>query len=503
MLDGRNHAWDFRRTAERALLALACLIFALLSRYHWHQICDDAFIAFRYADHLVAGLGPVWNRGEAVEGYSSPLWLAILVAGRAVGIDLPLWAGLLGVGFSALCLVCVHRLAFALSDSRPVAAGSCAAASLLYPIYYWAPAGLETALFAALITAASWSLVARSTWAWTLFAACLGVVRPEGPFLACALVGLAARTQGRRSLRPGRLCLALGPALAWLIFRRAFYGDWLPNTYYAKATGSLIFRLETGLVYAIWALVGLVVTAVAAHLAGLTNRKVIGVLLFLVLALAAVIVGGGDWMWHARMLAPVLPSLVGLAAAAIGRARSQRRPVLVLACVSVLSMFFPRPALLANVLTGKRLPPTAYQEGTMIPAALAAAEFVASKYPSDALVAVNHAGALPFALPNPALDMTGLTDRHIAHEVEGALHQKFDPAYVLARKPRIVVLNSRTRPGAGGAWYHVGYWVGETALVAQPEFRTNYRPVDTFWEWRWLGDVPSYILLFERVEKNP
>jgi hypothetical protein len=502
-LDGTNQVWNFRRMAERALLAFACLMFVLLSRYHWHQICDDAFIAFRYADHVVAGLGPVWNRGEAVEGYSSPLWLGLLVVGRAAGIALPLWSGVLGVFFSALCLVFVHRLAFALSDSRLVAAGASAAASLLYPIYYWAPAGLETALYAALMTAATWSLVARSTWAWSLVAACLGVARPEGPFLSCALVGLAAVANGRSGLRPGRICLALGPALAWLVFRRAFYGDWLPNTYFAKATGSLVFRLETGVVYAIWAVGGLVVTAATAYLAGMATRKVTSAILFLALALAVVVVGGGDWMWHGRMLAPVLPSLVGLAAVAIGRAPSQRRPVVALVYALVLSVFLPRPALLADALVGRRLQATAYQEGTMIPAALAAARFIAAKYPADSLVAVNHAGALPWALPNPVLDMTGLVDRHIAHDVEGSLHEKFDPAYVLARKPRLVVLNSRTRPGAGGAWYHVGYWVGETALVAQPEFRANYRPVDTFWEWRWLGGVPSYILLFERIDKNP
>ncbi len=31
---------------------------------------DDAFISFRYADHLARGEGLVWNPGERVEGYS-------------------------------------------------------------------------------------------------------------------------------------------------------------------------------------------------------------------------------------------------------------------------------------------------------------------------------------------------------------------------------------------------------------------------------------------------
>jgi hypothetical protein len=148
------------------------------------------------------------------------------------------------------------------------------------------------------------------------------------------------------------------------------------------------------------------------------------------------------------------------------------------------------------------LPQTSFQEGTMVSAAFSAARFIAARYPADALVAVNHAGALPYALPNPALDMAGLADRHIAHEVDGGLHEKFDAAYVLARKPRVVVLNSRVRPGTGGTWYHAGYWSGETALFTTPEFSASYRPVDSFWEWHWVGGVESYIVLFERISPS-
>jgi hypothetical protein len=154
--------------------------------------------------------------------------------------------------------------------------------------------------------------------------------------------------------------------------------------------------------------------------------------------------------------------------------------------------------LLADAFAGRSLPPVAYQEGTMVPAALAAARFIAARYSADALVAVNHAGALPYALPNPALDMTGLADRHIAHEVEGGLHHKFDAAYILARKPRVVVLNTRTRPGTAGVWYHPGYWPGETALVTQPEFAATYHPIDGYWEWHWQAVADNFIVLYER-----
>ena len=487
------------RLAEQVLLGLAGLCFVVLTRYHWQQICDDAFITFRYVNNLAAGVGPVWNRGEHVEGYSSPLWLGILVVGRMVGAALPAFAGALGIACAALCLVFVHRLVFDLVQSRVAAAAACAAASLVYPLYFWAPSGLETTLFAALVIFAAWSLIVPSGWRWSLAVALLGVARPEGPFLVCALVVLTRLAHGRGAVRPGFLALGLAPALAWFLFRRGYYGDWLPNTYYAKATGPLLWRVESGILYASWALGLFLATALAVWLAGIADRKVRCALAFLSLVLAAVVVAGGDWMWHGRMLLPVVPALVALAAAGIARAPRSRRLVLALACALAGSGFLTGVTLLADAFAGRRLPQTAYQEGTMVRAELAVAQFVAGRYPADALVAVNHAGALPYALPNPALDMTGLVDRHIARKVAGGLHQKFDAAYVLSRKPRVVVLNTRTRPGTVDEWYHPGYWLGETALVAQPEFAAAYRPVEIFWEWHWQPVADNFIVLFERI----
>jgi arabinofuranosyltransferase len=490
-----------RAIVEPSLLGLAALAFVALARYHWQYVADDAFIAFRYARNLVAGLGPVWNPGEAVEGFSSPLWLGLLAAGGLVGFSLPGWAGGLGVAFLALCLVFVHRTCAGLRQSRLAAAVACFATALIYPLHYWASAGLETALFAALITATVWSLLASSPHAWVPVAACLGVARPEGPFLVVALLGLVVLAHGRDSLRAHRLAVALAPMLLWLLFRRFFYGDWLPNPYYAKATGALLPRIEAGLIYSLWALLAWLVTATAAWLADAFDRRVLAALAFLAVVLALVVGEGGDWMWHARMVVPVLPALVAVAVGAIGHARLRRRFVATLACVLAWSAFAPKANLLVDALGGGRLPPSSFQEGTLKEASSAAARYIADHYSPKELVAVNHAGAVPFALQNPALDMTGLTDRHIAHEREGAVHGKFDPAYVLSRRPDLVVLNSATRPGSDGVWYHPGYWDGETALVAQPGWEEWYRPVDRFWEWRWVGDVPRYVVLFERVSR--
>ena len=480
-------------------MSLGTLFFLVLAHYHWQHVSDDAFIAFRYVRNLLAGQGPVWNPGERVEGFSSPLWLGLLAAGGTIGLPLTAWAGGMGVFFLGLTLFVVHRTTEALCNSRVAAAAACVAATLIYPLHYWAAAGLETTLFVALLTAAVWSLVVDGSSCWAPVAAALGVARPEGPLLVVALLALVAVAHGRAALGWRRVFLACAPMVGWFLFRRLFYGDWLANTYYAKATGAFLSRIETGLLYASWAIVVCLLTAASLWLAGAIERKTVAVLVFLAWVLAIVVGEGGDWMWHARMVAPVLPALVALATAAIARATWRRGAVVLVVSLLAWADFSAPASLLVDALAGGRLPSSAFQEGTLAQASLSAASFIARHYPKEARVAVNHAGALPYALPNPAVDMTGLADWYIAHNRQGGVHQKFDAAYVLSRKPDLVVLNSATKPGTEGVWYHPGYWEGETSLLAQPAWSESYRPVDAFWEWHWVADAPRYIVLFERI----
>lgn len=84
-------AIDERRAGLRLLsgtiLFSASLIF--LGNVYRHQALqwDDAYITFRFAQHLVDGHGLTWNVGGArVEGYSSLLELLLLALGMRIGI---------------------------------------------------------------------------------------------------------------------------------------------------------------------------------------------------------------------------------------------------------------------------------------------------------------------------------------------------------------------------------------------------------------------------------
>ena len=80
------HARGAPRGRRIALALPACLPALMIAVGGWsHRWMDeDAFINFRIVDQIFAGHGPVFNAGERVEAATSPLWLFVLVVGRAV-----------------------------------------------------------------------------------------------------------------------------------------------------------------------------------------------------------------------------------------------------------------------------------------------------------------------------------------------------------------------------------------------------------------------------------
>src|SRR5689334_6986454 len=73
-------------SVSAALLAvLGALALVHVVKRAW--TCDDAFISYRYARHLVEGRGLVWNPGERVEAYTNPLFTLGLAAAMALGAE--------------------------------------------------------------------------------------------------------------------------------------------------------------------------------------------------------------------------------------------------------------------------------------------------------------------------------------------------------------------------------------------------------------------------------
>src|SRR5581483_6476600 len=76
-------------------LLLLCFSFQVFAFTH-----NGPFITFRYADNLRHGLGPVFNAGDRVEGYSCPLYLALTTLLLFLPGDVLFRAKALGVLFA-------------------------------------------------------------------------------------------------------------------------------------------------------------------------------------------------------------------------------------------------------------------------------------------------------------------------------------------------------------------------------------------------------------------
>ena len=447
--------------------------------FFWNHMGDDAYIFFRYAEHLSVGEGLRWNVGlPTVEGFSSPLWVLCLGVG-GIFVDIPIfarWFGLLCLGGAFFEL---HR------TMKPSWFTGCAllSLSLVMGLHYWGTAGLETPLYLWLLLV-SLPLLSRSSvgfWNWVALGL-LGITRPEAPAIVCLVLCLRwfrFRTWSNKYL------LALAPMLGWQLYRLWYFGDWLPNTYWAKASGDLYGRLLSGWNYAGWLLIPLVI--------GIWKSTDKLVWIPSIALWSIVVVGGGDWMWHHRLLVPVLGIVVYLGWTVEGRWRY--------ALVASMIPYWIKPAMVWAVLgcvwTGKTLPTTEFQEGNLIVVSERLADEIREVYPTDSLIAVNHAGVLPYFLSDyDFLDMSALNDRHLAR-LEGGLHQKFDAEYVLNQQPDLVVLNSFVDPKTDMG-YQPNYWEGETALFVHPRFKEEYVPIAKVWRRVRHGGGFASIWLFQR-----
>jgi len=236
-----------------ALLVVATVVGA--SRLGF--LCDDAFIAFRYVSNAHDGAGLVWNKPPflPVEGYSCFLWAMLLWGTWTVtGLEPPEVANTLSIGFGLvqLALVVAAARRFRHRDGRS-AGGAVAITAVAVVVgnrtfLQWLTSGLETALFnvafVGWVTLAFRSAAERSTrWlaAWSTFAAIAALTRPDGLLLAVATAGAAFLTMLHRERRIGAAVVGLSPllaVLAHLAWRVWFYGEWLPNTYYAKVAAA-------------------------------------------------------------------------------------------------------------------------------------------------------------------------------------------------------------------------------------------------------------------------
>ena len=235
-------------------------------------LTDDAFVSFRYARNLLEGHGLVFNRGEYVEGYTNFLWTLELAAlWGFFGLRPEHAAPWLSAACTAATVAALLWWAARLPELKQRKLTAWMALGLLCSSATFAAwtsgGGLETRQFTlftvlAVVCLSLYRRSRRGLTAASLSLAAAALTRPEGLLIAaCCFAWFAAQRlldaagieNARPRLdRPGLLRLALPFAVligGHFLFRYAYYGEWLPNTYYAKHVRPWY---EMGFVY-LWA----------------------------------------------------------------------------------------------------------------------------------------------------------------------------------------------------------------------------------------------------------
>jgi len=421
--------------ALAALLALAALVWWGTHAWRERFLSDDAFISFRYAEHLAHGLGLVWNAGERVEGYTNFLWVLLMAAGMRLGLAPEGLSIALGLA-SGLALLAVVFVAGGAGPLGRVRGGVLALLLAAHGSFAaWSTSGLETMLFTLLVWGATWRFLverrepARAPWVAALLFALAALTRPEGPLFA-GLAGLFLVCECVRGRAELRRVLVFGlvfavPVVAHVLWRRAYYGDWLPNTFRAKVPGTWFGQgaVYLGLYQQHYRALFLVPFALLAF-AGKRRSEAALVAAMLVAYLAYVLAVGGD-RFEFRFLVVVLPHFTWLvvegASALPGLAASPAtRRALAVASIAALALF------LVLTLRGYRweggevadIQPIAgvrayaerrVEEGEFLRACIERGEL-----PANVVLCVGGAGAVPYYTRWTTIDRRGLNDATIA-----------------------------------------------------------------------------------------
>ena len=185
---------------------------------------EDAYITFRFSRNLATGIGPVFNPGERVMGFTSAPWMLWNALGYLLLKDPLLWSRIWTTLGDAVTLVVLGTL---LRRSASLTAAWCFNGFFAVWPFFAAvgTSGMENSLMFTLIVLGA-ALAARGSSASGPVMALLALWRPEG-LASAAVLALGARWRDR----------AIGAALAiaGLFALAAYYGSPLPQSLYAKA----------------------------------------------------------------------------------------------------------------------------------------------------------------------------------------------------------------------------------------------------------------------------
>jgi arabinofuranosyltransferase len=473
-----------------SLLAYFAIFNFLRNSYLYTTILDDAYIFFRYAENVSNGFGFVWNIGEPpVEGYTSFFYLATLILGKSLSLNLESFAIIFGTVTSALTLFYVYFIYNHLysENSKTGSANIISVVILaLSPAYaYWSGAGMETSFYSMFVVLTFYYFLKlpENSKASLLKGALFGllcIIRFEAVlFFLVSLYYLMKEDNSlfRFKIKKSAILFATSFAIifgTYFIWRWSYFGYFFPNTFYAK-TGGGIQQVTGGFLYIIKALrlfygfgwIPIILVILFFRKSMFTNKAIFLFCIGLVSLLTTILIGG-DHFHLGRFVLPVFPLLFVFFPPALDKMLSIHnehlnlklsfRTAIILFIVAAIIIVKPvnREAIkgFQNLLDSKKEVIEVYDKSTETEIIdwqhgwIIMGSTLKRIANEDDYIAAVPIGAIGYYSKMNVIDMVGIVDPVIAHESlpEDKLekwtagHTKGDGKYILSRKPEYIQL---------------------------------------------------------------
>lgn len=428
------------------ILLIACILFLLQLWYFGPYTIDDAFISYRYAQHLAQGHGFTWNPGCApVEGFTNFLWVVVLSCFFIVTADLVVTSKILSAVAGIITIFLLER------SSRTISQSNSALTAIPSLIFSLAPftafhsaEGLETTFYTMLISLVVYAALRiqeteSSKWVHLLYSGIFlsGLTRPEGILFGAAIIISIIFSSNRyrlplhSSLRSFTVFFILG--VIYFIWRWKYFGYLFPNPFYIKHGFSLYH--SNGAEYVGWFLL---IYALVPFIIFFSNifrknfsRKVY-VIIAPILLILIFYLGVDPIMGTAhRYLMPLFPVvLLLIVPRSLGEQRSSSI-IISAGCFLTIVIIF--------IATFSDLKKEAieYTRG-MNSAHIKLGKLLHSIYskPESRLLVCGDAGAIPYYSGFRTIDLIGLNNPSLVHD-------GFSSDYIFNQQPDVLALYSK------------------------------------------------------------
>jgi hypothetical protein len=481
----------------------AWLLFLLHASIYGNWLIDDAGISLAYAANLAGGHGLVSQPGmPPVEGYSNPTWTIGLALINLLFGSNPLWTlKLASILLVLVSFLVIHRVISRMpwpSVNGPAFTFVVLACCSVNPSFViWTTSGLENPLFVTLILVLlglSINLVQsgvpiRQAGVAGLVAGLVALTRPDG--VIYALIYPFALLLFRVDRQPWRfrhlasyIALFVAVVATYVSFRLAYFGEWLPNTYYAKPGSSIARVLGEGVSGNLLALSDLLAKSAFPQGHGLAivvllsypillvarssingGRPILIVFLFLLAGFLAYRILPPDWMGEYRFASPLFPLLYVFVFAMIGLLTSDwidARTLLGRTLpTSIGIVFLAASAVEFNERAEQfSASPTVPLETIAKTNAQRFNRYADALGLSDASLAVPDVGGALMYSRLRIVDMAGLCDRRVGRLISRDKSSDLRDYLLGEARPTFIQIH--------------GFWAGEFNLYADPRFADQY-----------------------------